>query len=106
MAHGFSIHQTAPARWHPCGVAKYDPLFQFLCKAGDGPVELTFDEIEQLVGALPMSALKFRQWWANEVTGSRHVQAKAWLNAGREVESVDPRARVVRFSAAVWRRGS
>jgi hypothetical protein len=87
-------------------VAKYDPLFEYLCKAGDGPVTLGFDEIEGLVGQLPVSATKHRAWWANEVGDGRHVHSKAWLNSGREVESVDMTARRVRFGAAQWRRGS
>ena len=87
-------------------MAKYDPLFEFLCRAGDGPVAMSFDEIERLVGRLPASASKFKQWWENEAIGGRHVQAKAWLNAGREVEGVDVDRRSVRFSAAGWRRGS
>ena len=87
-------------------MAKYDALFEYLCRAADAPVELTFDEIEGLVGALPTSATRSKQWWENESSGARQVQAKAWLNAGREVERVDLRARFVRFSAAGWRRGS
>jgi hypothetical protein len=87
-------------------VAKYDPLFEVLCRAADGPVSLTFDEIERLVGPLPASASKFTQWWENESTGGRHVQARAWLNAGREVEHVDLSRRTVRFSTAGWRRSS
>ena len=87
-------------------VAKYDPLFEFLCRAADGPVSVTFDEVERLVGPLPASAMKSKQWWGNEATGGRHVHAKAWLNAGRHVERVDLSGRVVSFSAARWRRGS
>ena len=86
-------------------MAKYDPLFEHLCRAGDAPVEMTFDEIEVLVGALPPSASR-QAWWANEAGGSRHVQASAWLNACREVEHVDRQARRVRFSAPTWRRGA
>lgn len=81
-------------------MAKYDPLFEYLCQAGDGPLELTFDEIEHLVGPLPTSATKYPAWWANEAEGGRHVQARAWLSAGREVEAVDLQARRVRFTAA------
>jgi len=29
-------------------MAKYDALFRHLCTVGDDPVEMTFDEIEQL----------------------------------------------------------
>jgi hypothetical protein len=86
-------------------MAKYDPLFEFLCRAHDERVDLDFDEIERLVGPLPTSARKYPTWWTNEVAGG-HVQARAWLNAGREVESVDLRREHVRFGAAQWRRGS
>jgi hypothetical protein len=93
--------------WHPGTVAKYDPLFKFLCRAGDEPVTLEFDDVERLVGPLPTAALKSRRWWGNDPsTGTPNVQSKAWLNAGREVESVDHAARRVRFGPPGWRRGS
>ena len=84
---------------------KYDPLFEHLCRLPDGPAEVSLDDIDVLVGGLPASAGRFRSWWTNEV-GGRNVQAAAWLNAGREVTSVDLGRRVVSFSAAQWRRGS
>jgi hypothetical protein len=87
-------------------VAKYDPLFKFLCQASSEPVELSFDEIEHLVGPLPASARKYSTWWANESGGTQHVQAIAWMNAGREVMSVDRDRGRVTFSAATWRRGA
>jgi hypothetical protein len=86
-------------------VAKYDPLFEHLCRCADGPIELTFSEIEHLVGPLPASASRHQGWWSNDSAGG-HVQAAAWLNAGREVESVDRNRGRVRFSAARWRRGA
>lgn len=105
---------TAPTvllRWAGCTckasiVAKYDPLFEFLCRAGDGPVTVSFDEIERLVGGLPKSASTHRAWWSNEADGGSHVQSRAWLNTGRQVESVDVARRLVRFSTAGWTRGS
>jgi hypothetical protein len=87
-------------------MAKYDRLFEHLCRADDGPLTMSFDEIEDLVGALPASARRSKAWWANDPSGGAHVQAKAWLNSGREVESVDQHKHVVRFSAAGWRRGA
>lgn len=87
-------------------MAKYDPLFEHLCRAGDTPLEMTFEEIGALVGGLPPSAIRSPGWWANEAAGSRHVQARAWLNAGREVEHVDRQASRVRFSSPTWRRGA
>ena len=88
-------------------MAKYDPLFRHLVTADAAkPVEMTFDDIERLVGPLPASATKYSAWWNNERLDTTHVQALAWLNAGREVELIDRAARRVRFSAARWRRSS
>ena len=93
--------------WHPGTVAKYDPLFELLCRAGDEPVTLEFDEVERLVGPLPAAAMKSRRWWGNDPSSeAQNAQSKAWLNAGREVESVDHAARRVRFGPPGWRRGS
>ncbi|MEO6125407.1 MAG: hypothetical protein ABIR32_17030 [Ilumatobacteraceae bacterium] len=83
-------------------MAKYDPLFRHLCQTDDGPLAMTFDEIDALVTTLPNSATQ-RVWWTNDPS---RPQARAWLNAGRDVESVDPGRRQVRFSAAGWRRGA
>jgi hypothetical protein len=85
-------------------MAKYDPLFEHLCRADDGEVALSFDEIAALVGGLPATASTSRAWWANDAARGR-VHAKAWLNAGREVTDVELGVRV-RFSPAGWRRGS
>jgi hypothetical protein len=87
-------------------MGKYDPLFEFLCRRPSEALELTFQEVETVVGALPASARRYSAWWANEAEGGRHVQARAWLNAGREVELVDVSRGRVRFSVARWRRGS
>ena len=86
-------------------MGKYDPLFAHLCRAGDEPLEMRFEDIAALVGGLPPSAERQRAWWSNEPRG-RQVQARAWLNAGREVIAVDLDRRVVSFSSAQWRRGA
>ena len=86
-------------------MAKYDPLFERLCQAPPESVEMTFTEIAQLVGGLPASARKHAAWWSNDRDG-RYVQARAWTEAGREVEHVDQGSGRVRFSAPRWRRGS
>ncbi|GAB6390927.1 MAG: hypothetical protein MdMp014T_0300 [Treponematales bacterium] len=47
---------------------------------------LTFSDIKRILGfPLPPSASVHRPWWANDVS---HSQAKAWLDAGWQVESV------------------
>ena len=86
-------------------MAKYDPLFRHLCAANDDAVEMTFDEIETLVGPLPRAASQ-RDWWNNDPTLGHAPQIRAWLDAGRQVEHLDRTNRRVRFSAARWRRSS
>ena len=65
------------------GVAKYTPLFDHLCRAGDGPVRMSFAEIEQLVGPLPAAAREHAQWWLDERPGTKPVHTQAWLDTGR-----------------------
>lgn len=43
-------------------MAKYDPLFEFLCKEQTGPLEVRFGTIEEFVGVLPVSATKYTAW--------------------------------------------
>lgn len=83
-------------------MSRYEPLAAYLedaAREGSSAVELTFDEIAGLVGALPATAYQRRQWWANDVGGT-HVQARAWLGAGWAVASVDLVARNVSFTRA------
>ena len=87
-------------------MGKYDPLFEHLCRTPDEALDLAFTDIEALVGPLPASARRHSAWWSNDAGGGGSVQARSWLNAGREVESVDVRRGRVRFSVARWRRGS
>ena len=87
-------------------MAKYDALFRHLCTVGDDPVEMTFDEIEELVGPLPRAATMQREWWSNDSTATRPSHTRAWLDAGRQVDHVDRANKRVRFSAARWRRSS
>jgi hypothetical protein len=62
---------------------KYEPLSRHL-RTAPRPVSMTFAEISRLVGGLPPSAYRYREWWAND-HGGRHVQAHAWLEFGRQV---------------------
>jgi hypothetical protein len=74
-------------------VAKYDPLRDRL-RGSDPLVELSFEEISDLVGGLPVSAFRYEAWWANDRT---HVQSAAWLGVGYHVEDLKIRARRVSF---------
>jgi hypothetical protein len=64
----------------------YQPLKDFLAARGDRSVNLSFAEIEKLLGRrLPPSArgAVSRQWWANTES---HSQARAWLSLGRKAK--------------------
>lgn len=63
-------------------MAKYDPLKRYLSRQ-KASLDLTFPEIERIVGAmLPKSAHR-QQWWANETSPTTsHVQIAAWRDAG------------------------
>jgi hypothetical protein len=69
-------------------MGKYQPLSDFLRKQQVDQIELTFGEIEDIVGfKLPRSATDYRAWWSNNPSNS--VMTKAWLEAGFESEQVD-----------------
>jgi hypothetical protein len=76
-------------------MTKYEPLHERLRRAA-GTVELTFQEIDALVGGLPPSARRHREWWGNSVNET-HRQAAAWLAAGAAVEHVSLERERVRF---------
>ncbi|HUR78468.1 MAG TPA: hypothetical protein VMZ22_11010, partial [Acidimicrobiales bacterium] len=76
---------------------KYRPLLEHLRNHPGNAVTMTFRNIEKILGApLPLSARKYRHWWANDKTGT-HSQAYAWLAAGRKVVRVDLLDRTVMF---------
>jgi hypothetical protein len=69
---------------------KYDALSERLARTPGESVTLSFTELDELVKGLPGSARQHAAWWANETGPSqRHVQARAWLGAGWQVDHVD-----------------
>ena len=73
----------------PRSVSKYDGLESHLKfrAAFTGLVKLSFARIDGLIGSnLPISAFRDEAWWSNS---SSSVHAKAWLNAGWEVQEVN-----------------
>lgn len=73
-------------------MGKYDPLHVYLegLPAGTREKTLSFAQIEAIIGAsLPASAHRYREWWANERSPGGHVQARAWLEAGWAVDTVN-----------------
>lgn len=97
---------------HPCGLClarrgqpvparpaagKYGPLGEHLSGTAGTRVRMTFAAVEDLVGRLPGSAYRHRAWWGNN---DGTAEAKAWLDAGWRVESVNQAAREVVFTRA------
>jgi hypothetical protein len=71
----------------------YDPLRDHLRDHNLKELELSFDEIEKLIGKpLPPSAER-PQWWANQIGGKR-PQRDAWRDAGFDAFLVSGSRRV------------
>jgi CBS domain-containing protein len=65
-------------------------------------VQLTFNQIEEIINAdLPLSARKYRAWWANDSVGHSHSQA--WLDAGWRTTSINLSEGKVTFGRIVER---
>lgn len=68
-------------------MSKYAPLLRHLQARARVDTELSFEEIEKILGfMLPRSAHDHNAWWANE--RGTHVQARAWMDAGWQVWQV------------------
>ena len=64
-------------------MAKYDPLRTYLQRQRTDRVELSFREIENLIGyMLPKAALSDGWWSAPEGVSPKGVQHAAWTSAG------------------------
>ena len=80
------------------GTSSYRSLASYLSAQDGGRVELTFEQIEALIGRpLPASA-EGRGWWRNY--GRTRAHARCWLEAGWRVEEPRPRERRVAFVPA------
>jgi len=77
-------------------VFKYEPLYNYLRKKPGPEIEMSFRDIERIIGhLLPRSASR-PQWWANERSAeTRHVQCAAWVSAGYEAFVSPERERVI-----------
>lgn len=80
-------------------MSKYDPLCKWL-QANSAPrISATFKQIEEILGfGLPNTSRRDSAWWANERSAaSRHVQCKAWLDAGFHTENLSITGKTVDF---------
>ena len=64
-------------------MGKYDPLEHHLRRQKTASYEMSFRDIERVLGQLLPKSAQRPEWWANEDSpATRHVQCKAWLRAG------------------------
>jgi hypothetical protein len=64
-------------------MAKYDPLHAHLRRQKSARYEMSFRDIERVLASLLPHSAQRAEWWANERSpDSRHVQCRAWLDAG------------------------
>ena len=77
-------------------MSKYFRLRDFLLSSGRDVVVLSFDKVAEIIGSeLPVSAFKYRAWWANDTS---HTHARnGWLAAGYRVRYVDLGRGIVEF---------
>ena len=84
---------------------KYEHLLRYLKGRPEEDVELSFAEIEDILGfKLPASAYRHQPGWSN--SGRGHSHALAWLEAGRKTHSVRLSERKVSFRMAEMQAGS
>lgn len=70
-------------------MGKYEPLADYLNELPRDRWVATFDEIERVLKfELPPSARKHNAWWSNSHKGN-HSQARAWIDAGWYIDSID-----------------
>jgi len=78
-------------------MSKYAPLTDYLFNiaADCDEIEMTFTEIEQILGTeLPITAKSDRTWWANT---QRSNHAKRWLKVGWKIFRVDFKNEIIVF---------
>ena len=64
-------------------MGKYEPLRRFLRRRRGEEVELSFADIERIIGALLPKTANDPVWWTNQPQRGRgFVQCGAWLEAG------------------------
>ena len=66
---------------------------------GSEPTQMSFSDIEEVIGLpLPMSARTNDAWWLDREPNKHRAHAKAWLDAGRQIGSVDRAIETVTFT--------
>jgi len=64
-------------------MGKYDPLEGHLRRQKAAVYEMSFREIQRVLGELLPKSSHRSEWWSNDKgPAKRHVQCNAWLRAG------------------------
>jgi hypothetical protein len=63
-------------------MSKYEPLRRYLARQRAARVEMTFNEIENMIGALLPKAAARAVWWDEAAASGAAVQTRAWRGAG------------------------
>jgi hypothetical protein len=74
---------------------KYSALADYLRAQKSDEVDMTFAQIERIVGGKLPASHRYRSWWSNNSFNS--VMTKAWLDAGFESTNVDMKKRTLVF---------
>jgi hypothetical protein len=54
-------------------MGKYEPLRDYLAACTGDQEQMTFGQVEQLVGPLPESSREYRAWWGNDSYRSQSI---------------------------------
>ncbi|PWV98217.1 hypothetical protein DFR52_105198 [Hoeflea marina] len=68
-------------------MGKYEPLRRFLALQNKDQIQMSFAEIEAVLGEPLPASKKFPAWWSNNTMNN--VMTKEWLAAGYQSEQVD-----------------
>ena len=75
--------------------SKYEKLARYLEKRDEEKLNLTFKEIETILGEPLPEAAKNRAWWANSATNNHALNG--WMDVGWETANVKMKERVLDF---------
>ncbi|MBV9512254.1 MAG: hypothetical protein JO303_18445 [Caulobacteraceae bacterium] len=80
----------------PRRVGKYERLKRYLMRRPAERLEMTFRDIERVIGDLLPNSANLPEWWTDEASAVRsHVQLDAWRDAGFEARLITGKDRVV-----------
>lgn len=76
-------------------MTKYAALGDYLSTQKAGRVQMSFAEIERIIGGKLPASQRYPAWWSNNPMNN--TMTKVWLDAGYQTEQVDIAARKLVF---------